>query len=64
MRRAILLIPLLGYADVLGHLATIRNDAERLRSDEATRRRTWFMILTGPLMVLAVIGAVVLGRRA
>jgi hydroxylamine dehydrogenase len=47
-----------GYADELGHLATIRDDAERLRSEEATRKRTWFMILTGPLMVLAVLGAV------
>jgi Seven times multi-haem cytochrome CxxCH/Cytochrome C oxidase, cbb3-type, subunit III len=47
-----------GYADELGHLATIRDDAERLRSEEATRKRTLFMIFTGPIMVLAVLGAV------
>jgi hydroxylamine dehydrogenase len=52
-----------GYADVLGHLATIRDEAERLRSDDAVRRRTEFMLYTGPLMVLVVIGAVALGRR-
>ena len=52
-----------GYADVLGHLATIRDEAERLRSAEATRRRTLFMIYTGPLMVLAVLGAVWGGAR-
>ena len=45
-----------GYADVLGHLATIRDEAERLRDAAAVRRRTLFMILTGPLMVLAVVG--------
>jgi len=43
-----------GYADSLGHLARIRDDAERLRSERATRDRTRFMLLTGPLMVLAV----------
>jgi hydroxylamine dehydrogenase len=53
-----------GYADELGHLATIRDDAERLRSEEATRKRTLFMIFTGPLMVLAVLGAVYLVWRA
>ena len=52
-----------GYADVLGHLATIRDDAERLRSDAATRKRTLFMIWTGPMMVLAVLGAVWGARR-
>jgi hydroxylamine dehydrogenase len=57
-----------GYADELGHLAAIRDDAERLRSEEATRRRTLFMLATGPLMVLVVLGAVyaawrVWGRR-
>jgi hydroxylamine dehydrogenase len=52
-----------GYADVLGHLATIRNEAERLRSEDAVRRQTLFMIWTGPVMVLAVLGAVWLGRR-
>ena len=52
-----------GYADVLGHLATIRDHAERLRGDDAVRRQTLFMIWTGPLMVLAVIAAVWYGRR-
>jgi hypothetical protein len=52
-----------GYADVLGHLATIRNEAERLRTDESVRQRTLFMILTGPLMVLVVLGVVLLVRR-
>jgi hydroxylamine dehydrogenase len=52
-----------GYADVLGHLATIRDEAERLRSEEATRRRTLFMIFTGPLMVLVVLGVVWGGVR-
>jgi hydroxylamine dehydrogenase len=54
-----------GYADVLGHLAAIRDDAKRLREAAAVRRQTLFMILTGPLMVLAVLGAVywVLRRR-
>ncbi|HEY7539419.1 MAG TPA: multiheme c-type cytochrome [Methylomirabilota bacterium] len=51
-----------GYADVLGHLATIRDEGERLRSAETVRKRTLFMILTGPLMVLVVIGAVAGGR--
>jgi hydroxylamine dehydrogenase len=52
-----------GYADELGHLAAIRDDAERLRSEEATRKRTLFMLVTGPLMVLAVLGAVYAARR-
>ncbi len=52
-----------GYADVLGHLAAIRDDAERLRSAEAVRKRTLFMILTGPLMVLAVLAAVYAASR-
>jgi len=47
-----------GYADVLGHLATIRDQARELRANRATRNRTMFMILTGPLMVLLVLGAV------
>ncbi|HET7341200.1 MAG TPA: multiheme c-type cytochrome [Methylomirabilota bacterium] len=47
-----------GYADVLGHLATIRDEAERLRTDETVRKRTLFMIVTGPLMVLVVLGVV------
>jgi hydroxylamine dehydrogenase len=53
-----------GYADVLGHLATIRDEAERLRSEASVRKRTLFMIITGPLMVLAVLGAVAGGWRA
>jgi hydroxylamine dehydrogenase len=52
-----------GYADVLGHLATIRDHAERLRTDETVRRRTLFMILTGPLMVLVVLALVYAGAR-
>jgi hydroxylamine dehydrogenase len=47
-----------GYADVLGHLATIRNDAERLRAESAVGRRTLFMLWTGPLMVLVVLAVV------
>jgi hydroxylamine dehydrogenase len=46
-----------GYADVLGHLATIRDEAQRLRSDDATRKRTLFMIFTGPIMVVLVLAA-------
>ncbi|MBI4013477.1 MAG: hypothetical protein HY359_14255, partial [Candidatus Rokubacteria bacterium] len=45
-----------GYADVLGHLATIRDEAERLRGAETVRKRTLFMIVTGPVMVLVVVG--------
>lgn len=52
-----------GYADVLGHLATIRDDAGRLRSEAAVRRRTLFMLWTGPFMVLVVLGLVWAGRR-
>jgi len=52
-----------GYAEVLGHLATIREEAARLRSAAAVRRRTDFMLLTGPLMVLAVLGGVYAGWR-
>lgn len=52
-----------GYADVLGHLARIRDEAESLREEEATQQRTRFMIFTGPLMVLAVLAAVWYGRR-
>lgn len=47
-----------GYADVLGHLATIRDEDHRLREARSVRNRTLFMIATGPLMVLAVIGGV------
>ncbi len=53
-----------GYADVLGHLAGIRDDAERLRQARSVRRETLFMILTGPIMVLIVLGIVsLLWRR-
>ncbi|MBI4638040.1 MAG: c-type cytochrome [Candidatus Rokubacteria bacterium] len=52
-----------GYADVLGHLATIRDEAERLRSAETVRQRTLFMIVTGPIMVLAVLAAVWIAAR-
>ncbi len=52
-----------GYADVLGHLASIRDHAERLRSERSLQRRTLFMILTGPLMVLVVLGAAYGGSR-
>jgi hydroxylamine dehydrogenase len=45
-----------GYADVLGHLATIRDEAERLREAAMVRKRTLFMIFTGPVMVLVVVG--------
>jgi hydroxylamine dehydrogenase len=53
-----------GYADVLGHLARIRDEAQSLRDAKATSDRTLFMIFTGPLMVLAVLAAVYLGWRA
>ena len=52
-----------GYADVLGHLATIRDEAETIRSADATHNRTTFMLITGPLMVLAVLGGVWAVRR-
>ena|GEM_PF-1976429 len=47
-----------GYADVLGHLAAIRDEASRLREAAAVSKRTLFMLITGPLMVLAVLGGV------
>jgi predicted negative regulator of RcsB-dependent stress response len=53
-----------GYADVLGHLARLRDEAQQLRDAEATHKRTMFMLLTGPLMVLAVLLAAWLGWRA
>ncbi|HKY59812.1 MAG TPA: multiheme c-type cytochrome [Gemmatimonadota bacterium] len=53
-----------GYADVLGHLARLRDEAQHLRDAEATHRRTMFMLMTGPLMVLAVLLAAWLGWRA
>lgn len=46
-----------GYADVLGHLARIRDEADALRDARSTGRRTLFMLFTGPLMVLAVLAA-------
>ena len=52
-----------GYADVLGHLASIRDDAERIRSEDAVARRTRFMLATGPLMVLLVLAVLYLGSR-
>jgi hypothetical protein len=52
-----------GYAEELGHLATIRDDAERLREARTVRRGTLFMLITGPLMVLAVLGAAGWVRR-
>jgi len=47
-----------GYADTLGHLGNIRDEAGRLREAHRTARRTNFMLLTGPLMVLLVVGGV------
>jgi len=52
-----------GYADELGHLATIRDDAARLREARTVRRQTLFMIVTGPFMVLGVLGLVGWARR-
>jgi hydroxylamine dehydrogenase len=52
-----------GYAEVLGHLARVRDEAERLREAAAVRARTLFMIFTGPLMVLAVLGAIYVAWR-
>jgi hydroxylamine dehydrogenase len=52
-----------GYADVLGDLARVRNEAQALRDAHATRRLTTFMLVTGPLMVLAVLGVVQLALR-
>jgi hypothetical protein len=51
-----------GYAEVTGHASRIRDDAERLRAEHRTAARTNFMLYTGPLMVLAVVGAVWAGR--
>jgi hydroxylamine dehydrogenase len=53
-----------GYADVLGHLARLRDEDHQLREARETGRRTMFMLLTGPLMVLAVVLAAWLGWRA
>ena len=52
-----------GYAEVLGHLARLRDEAQDLREADATRKRTLFMIFTGPLMVLAVLGGAYLTWR-
>jgi hypothetical protein len=52
-----------GYAEVLGHLARLRDEAQRLREAAAVRIRTLFMIFTGPLMVLAVLGVLYVTRR-
>ena len=52
-----------GYADVLGHLARIRDEADALREAEARRDRINFMLVTGPLMVLAVLFVLYLVRR-
>jgi hydroxylamine dehydrogenase len=52
-----------GYADVLGHLASIRDESEQLYDARDTRRRTLFMILTGPVMVLAVLAAIYFAWR-
>ena len=52
-----------GYADVLGHLAIIRDHAERLRGDASVRRQTLFIIWTGPLMGAVIIAAGWYGRR-
>ena len=53
-----------GYADVLGHLARLRDEEHQLREARATGRRTQFMLFTGPLMVLVVLLAAWLGWRA
>jgi hydroxylamine dehydrogenase len=52
-----------GYADVLGHLARIRDEDHSIRAFDATKNRAMFMLYTGPLMVLAVLGLVWLARR-
>jgi hypothetical protein len=41
----------------------IRDEAERLRSQHEVQKRTRFMLATGPLMVLVVVGVVYLGSR-
>ncbi len=52
-----------GYAEVLGHLARIREEASSIREADRHRRQMLFMIATGPLMVLAVIAAFFLAWR-
>ena len=39
-----------GYAEVLGHLGNIRDEAERLRAQDQVETRTNFMLLTGPVI--------------
>jgi hydroxylamine dehydrogenase len=51
-----------GYAEVTGHASRIRDEAERLRREHRTEARTTFMLYTGPVMVLAVVGAISAGR--
>jgi hypothetical protein len=53
-----------GYADVLGHLARLRDEEQQLREARATGRRTLFMLFTGPLMVLVVLLVAFFGWRA
>jgi hydroxylamine dehydrogenase len=52
-----------GYADVLGHLARIRDEDRSSRAFEQTKNLAFFMLVTGPLMVLAVLAAAWFGRR-
>ena len=52
-----------GYADVLGHLARIRDQDRAIREADATRNWAAFMILTGPVMVLLVLGTIWLVRQ-
>ncbi len=52
-----------GYADVLGHLTRIRDEAARLRAEHENQRQTRFMLYTGPIMVLLVLGSIHLARR-
>ncbi len=52
-----------GYASVLGHLARIRDEADALRSARAASRRTNFMLITGPIMVLAVLAMLAVARH-
>jgi hypothetical protein len=53
-----------GYADVLGHLARIRDEDRSIRAFESTKNRALFMLFTGPLMALAVVAAAWFARRA
>jgi hydroxylamine dehydrogenase len=51
-----------GYAEVLGHATRIRDESTRLRTEHRITARTSFMLYTGPLMVLVVVGVVWAGR--